>query len=604
VRRLRLLFAGFAAVLLVLLALLVQRAVNSAELERQTRHQALAERVFDEMERALSRLLEREEQAPFALEIEGSERVEFPFLLGRFEIAAAAPATQYRRSRDEDLATVAQRRRDFVAAPEEVRGAVAALRRGEAEGGERAKEKVGGEKTQQPGSTLNVGADKREVAPAPADKDALSTYDALRSLNKAVQERAARQRKTDSYEQRNLADAARSDVDEAKAEALASAPQADKLDGESLGRMVGDDRAPLRGRVVDDRHVVLYRNALRDGQVVRQGVALDRARLEQWLRIQALGDSSLAANARVDFASTAAPAAPVSGDFVYRHRFAEPFADLSAVLSLRALPGLGSTMYVYALSALLLVTSVLGLAALYRMVAVVVAFAERRSNFVAAVTHELKTPLTAIRMYGEMLRDGMVPSEGKRQEYYRHITAESERLSRLINNVLEFSRLEKGNRTLSLTRGDAGEVVREISGLLRPHAAEQGFELAVEVDASLPALRFDRDALVQVLFNLVDNAVKYAGSASDRRIVLIARRAGGSVLLTVRDSGPGVPPNQLEAIFGAFYRGEDELTRRNKGTGLGLALVRGLVERMGGTVRARNRPAGGFEVEVELHGED
>ena len=105
-------------------------------------------------------------------------------------------------------------------------------------------------------------------------------------------------------------------------------------------------------------------------------------------------------------------------------------------------------------------------------------YAERRSNFVAAVSHELKTPLTAIRMYGEMLRDGMVPSEAKRDEYYRHITVESERLSRLINNVLEFSRLEKGTR-----RDGAGDRRRsrrwcgEVAELLRPHVEGQGFAL-------------------------------------------------------------------------------------------------------------------------------
>jgi signal transduction histidine kinase len=559
------------------------------------------------MERALSRLLEREEGAPFALAIEPAERAEFPFLVGRFEIAAEAPAAQ-RGAWRSDLGDEPQARaEEVVVAPAEVRGAVAALRRDESQGREAGgKETRANETSQQPGSTLDLRAKKGAAAPRveAEEKDAISAYDALRSLNKAVQERVARQRKADRDEQEGLA-AADPAAAFAGARTLAP-PQARSLDGESLGRLVGDDGAPLRGRVVDDRHVVLYRNALRDGRMVRQGVALDLSRLQEWLRAQALGEPNLAANARVEFATAAAPVrlGEGGGEFLYRHRFAEPFADLSAVLSLRPLPGLGSTTYVYALSVSLLITAVLGLAALYRMVAVVVANADRRSNFVAAVTHELKTPLTAIRMYGEMLRDGMVPSDGKRQEYYRHITAESERLSRLINNVLEFSRLEKGNRAVSWTRGEPGEVLHEIAALLRPHAAEQGFELELEIEPGLPPLRFDRDALVQVLFNLIDNAVKYARDAGDRRIVLSARRAGRSVLFVVGDRGPGVPAGQLEAIFAAFYRGENELTRRNKGTGLGLALVRGLVERMGGRVRARNRPGGGFEVEVELRAEE
>ena len=292
---------------------------------------------------------------------------------------------------------------------------------------------------------------------------------------------------------------------------------------------------------------------------------------------------------------------PVGGDaaaFVYQHRFAEPFDDLTARLALRPLPGVGGVAYVYALAALLLATGVLGLAALYRMVSVVVAFAERRSNFVAAVSHELKTPLTAIRMYGEMLRDGMVPSDAKRDEYYRHITAESERLSaahqqraRVLAPRERHARSGAGDRL-----GGAG--VRQVAELLRPHVEGQGFALCLEVDAEIPPVRFEPDALMQVLWNLVDNAVKYARDAEPRRIALRCWHDGGGVHVAVRDHGPGVPPRHLGRIFEPFYRGENELTRRSKGTGLGLALVRGLVERMGARVSGRNVPDGGFEVEI------
>jgi signal transduction histidine kinase len=214
------------------------------------------------------------------------------------------------------------------------------------------------------------------------------------------------------------------------------------------------------------------------------------------------------------------------------------------------------------------------------------------------VTHELKTPLTAIRMYGEMLRDGIVPSDAKRQEYYRHITAESERLSRLINNVLEFSRIEKGTRDMVLVTGSVDPVVQEAVALVRPHVEAEGFALRVETDGTLPPVRFERDALLQVLFNLVDNAVKYARDGAERWIVVRVAQADGGVCLAVRDSGPGVPERHLAHVFEPFYRGERELTRRSRGTGLGLALVRGLVERMGARVDGRNVPDGGFEVTV------
>jgi signal transduction histidine kinase len=197
-----------------------------------------------------------------------------------------------------------------------------------------------------------------------------------------------------------------------------------------------------------------------------------------------------------------------------------------------------------------------------------------------------------------MLRDGLVASEAKRDEYYRHITVESERLSRLINNVLEFSRLERGTRQLSLVTGSVEPVVREAAELLRRHVEGAGFDLRVDVDGELPPVRFERDALMQVLFNLVDNAVKYARDATTKRITLRCRGDRGDVHLAVRDHGPGVAAQHLGKIFEPFYRGESELTRRSKGTGLGLALVRDLAAHMGARVGGRNVPEGGFEVEI------
>jgi signal transduction histidine kinase len=201
-------------------------------------------------------------------------------------------------------------------------------------------------------------------------------------------------------------------------------------------------------------------------------------------------------------------------------------------------------------------------------------------------------------MYGEMLRDGIVPSEAKRDEYYRHITTESERLSRLINNVLELARIEKGTRDVALIAGPVAPVLDEIAELARPHLAGQGFTLEVASAPDLPPVRYERDALMQVLWNLIDNAVKYAGGAARKQIELRCEREGDRVVLSVRDHGSGVPPRHLTKIFEPFYRGENELTRRTKGTGIGLALVRGLAERMGATVSGRNVPDGGFEVQL------
>jgi len=207
-------------------------------------------------------------------------------------------------------------------------------------------------------------------------------------------------------------------------------------------------------------------------------------------------------------------------------------------------------------------------------------------------------------MYAEMLRDGLVPGEAKRAEYYHTITDESERLSRLIDNVLEFSRIERGESRQHPLPGDPRPVVFEAVERLRPHAAREGFVLRCESqpDARAPASQasFDRDALTQVVFNAVDNALKYARDAARREVEVHCREHDGEWLVTVRDFGPGVPASELARIFEPFYRREDEATRASRGTGIGLALVRELVSSAGGTVSAENAPGGGLCVTVRL----
>jgi signal transduction histidine kinase len=355
---------------------------------------------------------------------------------------------------------------------------------------------------------------------------------------------------------------------------------------------------PMVGRRLPDGLVLLLRTVVVGGTVYRQGALLDPARLSAWLARRVLDGSPLAGRAQLVAAQGAAPPA---GGFAFAHRFAEPFGGLHASLLLSPLPELAADRDVLALSLALALATALGLLALHRMAAVALRFAERRSNFVSAVTHELKTPLTAIRLYSEMLRDGIVATEERRQESYGILTAESERLSRLLDQVLELGRLERGQRVMALCREPLLPAVEEVLRVLAPQAERRGFTLRLVAEGDLPAVRFERDALSQVLGNLVDNALKYAREASDREVaVALAAAPGGGVELQVRDHGPGVAPEHLRHVFEPFYRGEDERTRTATGTGIGLALVRQLAERMGGRASGRNHPAGGFEVTVVL----
>ena len=357
--------------------------------------------------------------------------------------------------------------------------------------------------------------------------------------------------------------------------------------------------SPLRGRRLDDQHVLLHRKVQLGELTYRQGFVVQLSRLAQALEAEVVADELADLIELRWWESTDA-----ADGFAYAfpHAFEEPFAQLATTVLVRPLPeeGISARQLVLVLALLLGLLGLLGFYAVYRMVAVVVHYAERRNNFVAAVSHELKTPLTAIRMYGEILREGMVTTDEKKQEYYGTITAESERLSRLIDNVLELSKLEKGSRVMNATMGSVVPILDETVRVLGPHARKQGFDLRLEADDDLPNATFDRDALTQVVINLVDNALKFSKTSPTKEVVLQCQARDGQVVLRIRDHGPGVPQAQLRRIFQPFFRGERELTRKTKGTGIGLALVKGLVEEMGGEVDARNHPDGGFVVEIGL----
>ena len=693
VRRIRWLFLVLGVVLLLPIGLLVQRAIEGVARERELSHRAIAERLFDEMERELSALLRAEEERPFedyrvgspvgavggrgfvddSASDAGDRYVVGYFQIdpeGNFEAPPNVPAPRAdrpaspgssRQAKTEptgDLEAIVKRAlegesgdADAVAPAKEKRAFAQPLRR----------QRIAADAMDRVNAaSKRAEPDLADAAPAqepekPAQSE-VSPYTALQSLNKGALARSDRQVKREVPAEaearwRNALEESAVGVPEPAARSLAqsaggAAPAvvAEEIEAGETGAVreyaaspstvPGDefaatddakreaDRAPARdeifapiasaganvevypmtGSLVDDTRLVLDRNVFVDGARYQQGLVVDVPALFRHLDRAAVEGSELVSFVARSFYTGDPPpiAGDGSGEFRFRHRFAEPFDALGVQLELTPLPDAGGSAYLTAIAVLLLVTGTGGLLALYRMVSVTVRFAERRNNFVAAVSHELKTPLTAIRMYAEMLRDGMVEDADKRREYYGTITAESERLTRLINNVLEFSRLEQGTREANLVAGSLGPVVREAAAILEPHARELGFRVEVEVDEDLPAVRFERDAVLQVVFNLVDNALKYAREAGDRVVAIRCMREGDGVCVSVRDRGPGVPAPHLSKIFEPFYRCEDELTRSAKGTGIGLALVRGLAATMGAVVTGRNLREGGFEVSLRF----
>jgi signal transduction histidine kinase len=344
-------------------------------------------------------------------------------------------------------------------------------------------------------------------------------------------------------------------------------------------------------------HLVLHRVVRVGPETHRQGLVLRLDALRDKLEQTVLEGSPLRPYLALGWNGS-----PVEErTYRYDHRFAEPFTSVAVTATLHRVPELvgNEARSIRLLAAVLLLAITVGGLGLYRAVQTQLEYARRRNDFVAAVSHELKTPLTTIRMYAEMLRDGMVPTPEKQRAYHHTITMESDRLGRLISNVLELARLERGGLQPTTLVGQLEPVVHDAVEVVRPHAQQSGFRLEVHAEPDLPPVQIDPDALTQIVVNLVDNAVKFSGSG-ERRIELHLRERQGRVQLSVRDHGPGVPQSQLRKVFEPFWRGERELTRRTRGTGIGLALVRGLAQRMGGQVWARNHPEGGFEITIGL----
>ena len=242
---------------------------------------------------------------------------------------------------------------------------------------------------------------------------------------------------------------------------------------------------------------------------------------------------------------------------------------------------------------------VLGLLAIYHSTRRVVDFSERQSRFVSAVTHELKTPLANIRMYIEMLEQGIARDPEREQEYFRVLEDEGARLSRLITNVLELSRLEKKHRRPHLQQGNFAEVLADVESLMQVALQQAGFRLRTENSLTRP-FRYDREIMVQVLINLIENSLKFGRSSPSKAITIRLRESGDRIRIEVADTGPGIPAGDVKKIFSDFYRADNAVTAATGGTGIGLALVKRFVGLLGGRVSAANNPGSGCTIAIEL----
>lgn len=372
---------------------------------------------------------------------------------------------------------------------------------------------------------------------------------------------------------------------------------------------------PFKANILDSGHIVVYRSAWTDSQRLIQGFLINqdiffktfieeeffKGGLFSSTRLVVAHNGDLIAaygatdSKRYRFDSSS----DLSGNLLLKQTLPLPFSNLELLFTIQDLPvGAGGKIVMLSAS-LLFAAIIIGVSLFYRYALAQLSLMNQQQDFVSSVSHELKTPLTSIRMYGEILREGWA-DDAKKKEYYDYIFYESERLTRLINNVLQLAKLTRNSISADMKPFKVSQLSDVIRSKLSSQAERAGFELNLQlVDfVSEKIVEIDEDMFTQVAINLVDNAIKYSAKATHKVIdVTFSETSSKKLRINIRDYGPGIDRKQLKKIFTLFYRNENELTRETKGTGIGLALVRQYVGLMEGTVDAVNKEPG---VEIVL----
>jgi signal transduction histidine kinase len=366
---------------------------------------------------------------------------------------------------------------------------------------------------------------------------------------------------------------------------------------------------PMQAVFLDDNHLYLFRRILLNNQIYCQGAVIKVYDLLAHLMRKYFSDQPMTRFTHLQLNASSGNQVlktlrigTVSRNPVFslKRSLHRPFNFLQGSLTCDTVPSSPARASLNRIMLLLAATILIGLFAIYKSVHAVVELSERRSGLVSAVTHELKTPLSTIRMYIEMLEQGIARDQDQEQEYYRILDSETSRLARLISNVLEFAKLEKRQRRLSLTQGTLDEVLQEVSAIMQTPIQKAEFQLRIECEENLPACAYDREAMIQILINLIENSLKFGAQTPGKELLLRCAREGRRIHISLRDTGPGIPRHALKKIFANFYRVDNDLTRTTGGTGIGLALVKSLVTAMGGRVRAVNNDGPGCTIIMNM----
>jgi len=367
---------------------------------------------------------------------------------------------------------------------------------------------------------------------------------------------------------------------------------------------------PFEFSLLDSGHFILYRQVWHEGKRFFQGSIIDQTKFLESMILSPyrMSSISLVSNLIIGYQDSVLQAisagsrnryvsnrSELKGTLLHEARLISPMEDFSLIYSVAEISVWDKSKPLLLTGAIFTLVLVFGGFLFYRLGVRQFKLSAQQQDFVSSVSHELKTPLTSIRMYGEILKAGWA-SEEKKQEYYAFIFDESERLSRLINNILQLAKMNRGELDVNPTTVSVGELLDLVKSRVLDSCIASGFELNFpQCSIEEGSLKFDdlninvdKDAFIQVMINLIDNSIKFGKAADRKQIDIEPLLTHNKLTISVRDYGPGISSKHLKKIFELFYRAENEMTRQTSGTGIGLALVHQLVNSMGGRIRVEN----------------
>lgn len=448
-----------------------------------------------------------------------------------------------------------------------------------------------------PGQALNIAKNRQQ-------KETRNQQKADGSQKRMAFRAPAAPDKSTMQEQAAESEAALKSEISDSAPVLKSGPGAKPLEADTFQVEV----APLQSVLIDPDQIFIFRRIMINQKIYRQGFIVKIQSFLNHLVDIHFRRQPMAAFSRLrlrvldrdtEINSINAGVSEGAPQFILNRIFPKPFAFLHATLTSAQIPRSAGRSTLNIMMVFLAGVFLAGLLAIYYSTRTIVDLSKRRSRFVSSVTHELKTPLTNIRMYIEMLSQGMARDREREEAYLKIIDSEGARLTRLINNVLDLSKLEQKQRSVDLKPGTFEEVIREVEQVMAEKLKQDGFVLSTR-PFQVDPFYYDREVMIQILINLIENSVKF-GKWSDKKMIFIKVAAGDhQVDIRVSDSGPGIEPRALKKVFDEFFRVDNALSKKTRGTGIGLALVRKFVILMGGTVSAANNDGPGCTITISL----